>query len=112
VGVNVFFASVEQRDFPELRGKPVGVTNGEVGTTLIACSYEARAAGAKTGRAMANSPSPRDLARARPDAERHCAGVAAAGSPAAPTGLNDRPNPRYFLLAPAFADVHLIVLNR
>ncbi|MHB8535977.1 MAG: DNA polymerase Y family protein [Sulfuricaulis sp.] len=49
VDMNAFFASVEQRDFPELRGKPVGVTNGEVGTTLITCSYEARAAGVKTG---------------------------------------------------------------
>ena len=49
IDMNAFFASVEQRDFPELRGKPVGVTNGELGTTLITCSYEARAAGVKTG---------------------------------------------------------------
>jgi DNA polymerase-4 len=49
IDMNAFFASVEQRDFPELRGKPVGVTNGEVGTTLITCSYEARAFGVKTG---------------------------------------------------------------
>jgi DNA polymerase-4 len=49
VDMNAFFASVEQRDFPELRGKPVGVTNGSVGTTLITCSYEARAHGVKTG---------------------------------------------------------------
>src|SRR3989344_66678 len=49
IDMNAFFASVEQRDFPELRNKPVGVTNGEVGTTLITCSYEARAAGVKTG---------------------------------------------------------------
>jgi DNA polymerase-4 len=49
IDMNAFFASVEQRDFPELRGKPVGVTNGDVGTTLITCSYEARARGVKTG---------------------------------------------------------------
>jgi DNA polymerase-4 len=49
VDMNAFFASVEQRDFPELRGQPVGVTNGEVGTTLITCSYEARAFGVRTG---------------------------------------------------------------
>ncbi|MDH5512735.1 MAG: DNA polymerase IV, partial [Gammaproteobacteria bacterium] len=49
IDMNAFFASVEQRDFPELRGRPVGVTNGEVGTTLITCSYEARAFGVKTG---------------------------------------------------------------
>lgn len=49
IDMNAFFASVEQRDFPELRGKPVGITNGEVGTTLITCSYEARAFGVTTG---------------------------------------------------------------
>jgi DNA polymerase-4 len=49
VDMNAFFASVEQRDFPELRGRPIGITNGEVGSTLITCSYEARAAGVKTG---------------------------------------------------------------
>ncbi len=49
IDMNAFFASVEQRDFPELRGKPVGVTNGAAGTTLITRSYEARAFGVKTG---------------------------------------------------------------
>lgn len=47
--MNAFFAAVEQRDFPELRGRPIGVTNGTDGTTLITCSYEARAFGVKTG---------------------------------------------------------------
>jgi DNA polymerase-4 len=37
------------RDFPALRGKPLAVTNGETGTTIITCSYEARAKGVKTG---------------------------------------------------------------
>jgi DNA polymerase-4 len=49
IDMNAFFASVESRDFPELRGKPVGVTNGAAGTTLITCSYEARARGVRTG---------------------------------------------------------------
>lgn len=44
-----FFASVEQLDFPELAGKPVAVTNGDSGTTIITASYEARAFGIKTG---------------------------------------------------------------
>jgi DNA polymerase-4 len=49
IDMNAFFAAVEQRDFQELRGRPIGVTNGEAGTTLITCSYEARAFGIKTG---------------------------------------------------------------
>ena len=49
VDMNAFFASVEQRDCPELRGRPVAVTNGEQGSCVITCSYEARAYGVKTG---------------------------------------------------------------
>lgn len=49
VDMNAFFASVEQRDFPELRGLPVAVTNGLRGTTIITSSYEARAYGIRTG---------------------------------------------------------------
>ncbi len=55
VDMNAFFASIEQRDRPALRGKPVGVTNGAVGTTLITCSYEARAFGVKTGMRLAEA---------------------------------------------------------
>jgi len=47
--MNAFFASVEQRDFPELRGLPVAVTNGERGSCIITSSYEARAKGVRTG---------------------------------------------------------------
>ncbi len=47
--MNAFFASVEQRDFPELRGKPIAVTNGSSGSTIITSSYEARAHGVRTG---------------------------------------------------------------
>ncbi len=49
IDMNAFFASVEQLDFPELRGQPVGITNGKQGTCIITCSYEARAHGIKTG---------------------------------------------------------------
>lgn len=49
VDMNAFFASVEQRDFPELRGRPVAVTNGSLGSCVITCSYEARAWGVSTG---------------------------------------------------------------
>ncbi|VAX10157.1 DNA polymerase IV, partial [hydrothermal vent metagenome] len=47
--MNAFFASVEQRDRPEWRGRPVAITNGQQGTCIITCSYEARAYGVKTG---------------------------------------------------------------
>ena len=49
VDMNAFFASVEQRDKPEWRGRPVAITNGLQGTCIITCSYEARAQGIKTG---------------------------------------------------------------
>ncbi|NOY67166.1 MAG: DNA polymerase IV, partial [Gammaproteobacteria bacterium] len=49
VDMNAFFASIEQRDFPKLKGKPVAVTNGEIGSCIITCSYEARAHGIHTG---------------------------------------------------------------
>lgn len=49
VDMNAFFASVEQRDRPEWRGRPVAITNGLQGTCIITCSYEARSYGIKTG---------------------------------------------------------------
>jgi len=49
IDMNAFFASIEQRDFPELSNRPVAVTNGAVGTCIITCSYEARALGIHTG---------------------------------------------------------------
>lgn len=42
--LDAFFASVEQRDDPALRGRPVIVGGGVV----MACSYEARAAGVRS----------------------------------------------------------------
>ena len=49
VDMNAFFASIEQRDFPELLGMPIAVTNGKHGSCIITSSYEARAFGIKTG---------------------------------------------------------------
>src|SRR5258707_11057606 len=43
--VDAFFASVEQRDDPQLRGRPVAVGAGVVAS----CSYEARRFGVRTG---------------------------------------------------------------
>ena len=48
--MNSFFASCEQQDRPELRGRPVAVIPTEAETTAcIAASYEAKAFGVKTG---------------------------------------------------------------
>lgn len=49
VDMNAFFASVEQHDYPELKGRPVAITNGTAGTCIITCSYEARSYGIQTG---------------------------------------------------------------
>jgi DNA polymerase-4 len=48
--LNSFFASCEQQERPELRGKPVGVVPLLAETTCcLAASYEAKAHGVKTG---------------------------------------------------------------
>lgn len=48
--LNSYFASVEQNERPELRGRPVIVVPVEADTTFaIAASYEAKAFGIKTG---------------------------------------------------------------
>lgn len=49
VDMNAFFASVEQLDHPEWRGRALAVTNGKQGTCIITSSYEARTYGIKTG---------------------------------------------------------------
>ena len=48
---DAFFASVEQRDDPKLRGQPVAVGTGVVAS----CSYEARRYGVRTGMRLAEA---------------------------------------------------------
>jgi DNA polymerase-4 len=56
VDLNSYFASVEQQDRPELRGRPVGVVPMLADTTCcIAASYEAKAYGVKTGTIVADA---------------------------------------------------------
>jgi len=47
--MNAFFASVEQRSDPKLRGRPMAVVGSEKRGVVLSPSYEARAFGVKTG---------------------------------------------------------------
>lgn len=63
VDLNSYFASVEQQDRKELRGRPVAVVPMLADTTVcIAASYEAKAFGVKTGTLVG-------------DAKRMCPGI-------------------------------------
>lgn len=49
IDMNAFFASVEQRCNPALRGKPIAVVGSAHRTVVTTASYEARAFGVRTG---------------------------------------------------------------
>lgn len=83
--LNAYFASVEQQERPELRGRPIAVVPMITENTVcIAASYEAKSFGVKTGTKLADARAMcpgLELVEARPQlyVEYHHAIVEAAG---------------------------------
>jgi DNA polymerase IV len=55
IDMDSFFAAIEQRDFPELRGKPIAVGGSGPRSVVATASYEARVFGVRSALPMAKA---------------------------------------------------------
>lgn len=72
IDMDAFFASVEQRDNPDLRGKPIAVGSSSERGVVATCSYEARKFGVRSAMSsvVAKKLCP-DLIFVRPNFEQY-----------------------------------------
>jgi hypothetical protein len=103
VDMDAFYASVEQRDHPQLRGQPVAVGGGGDRGVVMTASYEARAFGVGSAMPTSDRAAPLPAADRRPAPLRGLPGGVAGRPRPSSTGVTDLVEP--LSLDEAYLDV-------